>query len=162
MNKTVPLFIPMSILLFGTFISNGFCRQLKTSIDFPKVNQAVEIYLQGTEDVDLSKIKLEAEYRPNSETGFTSQVDTIIEPGKWLFTPQIAGLVLLKAIKQEDAETGKTSETIASLRLSVCYASPPLAGIFVIVFAGIILFGGIAISVRHAMISKKSPHVIDT
>lgn len=144
------------IIIFFIFSKTLFCQELISSKSFLTVQKNVQITLKNVQKNLLNKVVLTAEYRPNSATSIVKTINNKINSDTWQFVPEKPGLVLLKASIPASKEASKTAKlkTLASLQLSVCFAHKPLSGIFVMLFAAIILFGGIAISIGYALKSN--------
>ncbi|MBN2382091.1 hypothetical protein JXQ70_04330 [bacterium] len=149
----------MIMLLVGPAVMSA---ELICDQDYPVVDQTVLVQLKSTENIDYNMVSLLAEYRPNSATNTTREITDRVRPGVWRFTPQSAGLVQLRAIQNADSVKGRTQNILASKNISVKFNGLPGYGLLVLFTAGTILFGGIIISVAHALKFKPSDNVPTT
>ena len=95
-------------------------------------------------------LRLKVVYRPNSETQREVIVGTFGPDGTVVWCPEIPGITLLVA---ETAE----GRSVCQKRVATCFASTPVLGVLVMVFAGILLFGGAATSLVLALRGKREP-----
>ncbi|MFC1852835.1 hypothetical protein ACFL27_21770 [candidate division CSSED10-310 bacterium] len=155
------LFFTVSILALLPLISTADGQELLSSNQYPILNKPSKIELRGYDPEQLGDVDLVAEYRPNSATSYTAEVARSSQPGIWSFEPLDAGIVLLKAVQKKDVQrpAGKDNilKTIATREMSVCFNRTPWSGVFMMLFAGGILFGGIILSVQYALKTKVSP-----
>lgn len=151
MKKQILLcYLILSCMLNFSNTSKCSAQKLISSKDYLTMGQQAEIILVDCNSDTLKKVKLVAEYRPNSQTNFTRILTPGDKPGHWIIIPETAGLVNLKAM----TDPSNNDSLISSKSMSIRFDRVPISGVFVIFFAGFILFGGIAISVRHALKAK--------
>jgi hypothetical protein len=98
--------------------------------------------------------RVSALYRPNSHTEHRSELAAVDSSGTVLWTPEYTGPVTLEvrpAGTEADADADADAETppvapSATLTVAVRYGSLPPSGLFIMVLAGLLLFGGAAVS----------------
>jgi hypothetical protein len=81
-----------------------------------------------------------AVYRPSSEVSRTERIGVVGIDGRLSWTPLEAGVVTLSAVPPAGAGDGAAVQT---RNLSVPFAKTPLSGLVILVFAGLILYGGV-------------------
>jgi len=87
-------------------------------------------------------------YRPNSNTEHRSELAAVDSSGTVLWTPEYTGPVTLE-VRPAGAEPGPDGAPVppvATLTVAVRYGSLPASGLFIMVLAGVLLFGGAAVS----------------
>jgi len=149
---------PHCILLIGVgcFIAvvlavPGQTQEIVSAESYPVVGQPVRIEFRSSGPETQGPIRLFAEYRPNSETGFIAEVSDKSGPGVWSFTPLAAGIVQLKVVRSASTEAGSEKVTLAQKSISVKYNGVPVSGISIMLLAGLVLLGGNVLSVRQAL-----------
>ncbi len=80
-----------------------------------------------------------ARYRPNSQTTFSETLAPTDSAGSVIWTPRDAGIVTLEARASAADET-----PIATLDVAVRFERFPPAGLAIMIFAALLLFGGAA------------------
>ena len=117
--------LPLAALLLAGLSASA---QITPSTDAPVVGRPMMLTFDAPVDT------LKVTYRPNSVAAFT---DEIVLGGatETEFTPAHPGIIQVAAGDEKKS-------------LSVRFVSPPISGILVMLLAGIVLFGGAALSMR--------------
>jgi hypothetical protein len=89
-------------------------------------------------------------YSPNSETQEETEIGRLSESGKIAWKPTRFGIATLSA-------RDESGSTVASSNLAIVYATTPLSGVLVMLFAGALLFGGAVVSLRSVLRSGVVP-----
>jgi len=92
--------------------------------------------------------RVSALYRPNSHTEHRTELAPVDSSGTVLWTPEYTGPVTLE-VRPAGAEPGPDGAPVppaATLTVAVRYGSLPPSGLFIMVLAGLLLFGGAAVS----------------
>lgn len=119
----------MRLLLFFAVLAASVSAQDVVSIEPDSPTRGEVVTVTFSEPVDSVTVT----YRPGAVTAVTEVMTP--ESATFRFTPERAGVVSI-------ASGG------ASQSLSVRYVGVPLGGLVVMILAGLILFGGAAISMR--------------
>ena len=117
-------------------------HDLSIAVQYPVVGEAQTVTLRT--DTDAAGVTLSVTYRPNSATEDTMVIGKFDADGRISWCPEEPGITSLIA---KDAE----GKTLATLNVATCFSSTPYLGLVVMVFAGILLFGGAAISLVMAL-----------
>lgn len=133
---------PYMLILFLCFSGTVFGAELNTDTMHPIRGEGIVVQLNGHEAP--YNVSLTAVYRPNSQTAVEKVLGKFDTEGKLIWKPEEAGITSLIA-KSAD------KKKVASKNVAVCFPSTPVSGIIVMVFAGIILFGGAGYSLRNAL-----------
>ncbi len=115
---------------------------LRCADDFPQVGKDQTVTLSGVEQPEL--LTLWVVYSPNSETQSEIEVGPLSGSGEIAWIPTRFGIATLSVRDGSGA-------TIASENVAIVFSSPPLSGVLVMLFAGALLFGGAAISLRSVL-----------
>lgn len=86
----------------------------------------------------LAGARLDAHYRPNSQTASREPLAPTDAAGRTEWTPRAAGIATLELL---DPDGGPP---LASLNTAIRYGGFPAAGMVVMIVAGLLLFGGAA------------------
>jgi len=117
--------------------------------DFPVVGRDQKVTLSGTEQPE--NLTLWVVYSPNSETQTESEIGGFSSTGVITWNPARFGIATL-SVRTDDGEK------IASENAAILFAETPAAGLLVMIFAGILLFGGAGISLRSVLSSGVPEH----
>lgn len=101
----------------------------------------------------LAGARLEAHYRPNSQTAFRETLPPTDATGRTDWTPSAAGIATLEVL---DPAGGPP---LATLNTAVRYGRFPARGIVVMVVAGVLLFGGAALGMK--MLLSEGPPAVE-
>jgi hypothetical protein len=149
--KTAILFVLVLTMSFGAVSA----AELSLDRGFPVVGEDEDVALVDAEPGrDLS---LWVVYSPNSETRSEEMIGRLSSEATVTWNPSRFGIATLSV-------RGATGEVIASRNVAVLYARTPMAGLLVMVFAGVLLFGGAGLSLR-SVLKSGTPHnrpLIDT
>ena len=107
-------------------------------IQFPVQNEKTRILVQTQAGNPLVGVKVKALYRPGSRVEADSEVGITDSGGGVNWIPQEAGIVTISA--EFPGEDG--NNILLETNVSVKFASTPLSGILIMLFAGILLIGG--------------------
>lgn len=101
----------------------------------------------------LAGARLEALYRPNSQTSFRESLPATDAAGASVWTPRDAGIVTLAVLPAGDGSP------LATHTVAVRFGSFPGLGVAVMIFAGLLLFGGAAFGL--VMLLSEGPPAIE-
>lgn len=119
-----------------------------TDDQYPTRGETIAVIAED-ETGPLEGAIIQVEYRPNSSTSRTETLGPTDESGMTSWTPAAAGLARL-SVTGPDGPTG----TIA---VSVRYTGFEPAGIGIMLFAGLFLFGGAAFGMGLLLRERKAP-----
>lgn len=125
------------ILMISAAGSSAAVVELGCLDDFPQVGVDQEVALSGVDHPEL--LSLWVVYSPNSETQEEAEIGRLSESGEIAWNPSRFGIATLSA-------RDESGSTIASANVAIVYSSTPLSGVFVMIFAGVLLFGGAVVS----------------
>lgn len=129
--------------------------ELSFEDDFPIVGRTETVTAQGaTNDVDL---RLWVVYSPNSETSTEEEIGVVPTTGMVAWTPSRSGIATVSV-------RGDDGAVVASENVAILFAKTPTAGVMVMIFAGLLLFGGAGFSLRSVLRSgvPETAPLIDT
>ena len=89
--------------------------------------------------------RVSAVYRPNSETQHESELAAVDSSGTVLWTPEYTGPVTLE-VRPAGTPSGPEPPAAAALTVAVRYGGLPASGLFIMILAGVLLFGGAIVS----------------
>ncbi len=139
MKKTV--FTAIALVVMGAPCS---AIELAFEDDFPIVGRTETVTVEGAgTGVDL---RLWVIYSPNSETSTEEEIGVVPATGEVEWTPSRSGIATVSVRGDEGAVV--TSENVA-----IIFAETPMAGVMVMIFAGLLLFGGAGFSMRSVLSS---------
>jgi hypothetical protein len=105
---------------------------------FPIQNEKTRIIVQSQAGNPIAGAKVGAIYRPGSRVEANAEVGITDSGGGVDWIPQEAGIVSISA--EFPGEAGDTIQV--QTNVSVKFASTPLSGVLIMLFAGILLIGG--------------------
>ena len=123
--------------------------------EFPVVGKEVTLFVSqkipesGSTMNAVPHAWVNVTYRPNSIIPANMPAGQTRSDGTLNWIPELPGICRIAYEKN-----GQTEETTISVR----YDGPPLSGIFIMIVAGIILYGGIGYFMVHMFSSPKNPH----
>ncbi len=123
--------------------------------DFPIVGRPETVTVDGAAaDVDL---RLWVVYSPNSETSTEEEIGVIPAAGMIAWRPSRSGIATLSV-------RGGDGGVVASENVAILLDRIPAAGVMVMLFAGVLLFGGAGYSLRSVLRSgvPETAPLIDT
>lgn len=110
---------------------------------YPLINTPTQIMISHASYPDLSRFKVTVTYRANSSTSHEETLATPNADGYVSWTPQDAGITILKATAPA-LEAGE-KEVAIEKSVSVRFGSFPIPGILIFALATLILFGGLGV-----------------
>lgn len=118
---------------------------------FATVGAAEAVQLTGS--TDPTALRLRVTYRPNSATSDETVLGAFDADGRITWTPAAPGLTVLEAVRPDgkDENGDAKFKAVTKLRVATCYAETPVSGLLVMILAGILLFGGAAVSLCMAL-----------
>ena len=116
--------------------------ELKTTETYPTVDAACEVSLEGHDAPHT--VELTVVYRPNSATTVEAVIGTFSADGTLSWTPDQPGITTLVA-------AGPDGKKVASRAVATRFSDTPIAGVVVMLLAGLLLFGGAGYSLRRAL-----------
>lgn len=119
---------------------------------YPLVNTPTQIMISHASYPDLSQFKVSVTYRANSSTSHEETLGTPNADGYVSWTPQQAGITILKATAPA-LEPGE-KEVVIEKSISVRFGSFPLMGMLIFLLSAGVLFGGLGIFI---FINSKPP-----
>ena len=139
------------VLALCLVMSGGAAPAADLTLDdeFPVVgrDQVVSISgVEGREDLNLWVI-----YSPNSATQTEVEIGRFSTGGTIAWNPERFGIATLSA---RDSE----GRSIARENVAVLFERTPVAGMMVMIFAGLLLFGGAGFSLRSVLRSGVPEH----
>lgn len=115
---------------------------LELDDDFPVRGEPVTVRLAGgDEDATYS---FSVTYRPNSETSREEEVGEFNLDGTLRWTPLDAGITTISVADE-------SGEVVYTRNIAVRFDSPPVTGLIIFLFAGLLLFGGSTTFMRRAL-----------
>jgi hypothetical protein len=88
--------------------------------------------------------RVTAVYRPNSQTQHEAELAPVDSSGTVLWTPEYTGPVTLEVRPAGTPSGDGEPPAAAALTVAVRYGGLPASGLFIMVLAGVLLFGGAA------------------
>ena len=145
MMKTIILGIALAGLAWGP----AAAADLSIDDDFPIVGKGQAVTVSGVDGVD--DLMLWVVYSPNSETQTKKEIGRFTSAGTITWIPTRFGIATLSARNGE-------GESIATENVAILFAKTPVAGLLVMIFAGILLFGSAAFSLWSVLSSGVPEH----
>ena len=105
---------------------------------FPTVKQSSRLHVIDAAGASVAGAKITVTYRPESAVERESVVGETAADGTFDWTPTEAGIVTIAAAWRDEDGT----ERATSVNASVKFDPTPIAGIVIMLFAGIVLIGG--------------------
>lgn len=119
---------------------------------YPLINTPTQIMISHASYPDLSRFKVTVTYRANSSTSHEEVLGIPNADGYVSWTPQDAGITILKATAPA-LETG-AKDIVIEKSVSVRFGSFPVTGILIFALATLVLFGGLGVFI---FINSKPP-----
>jgi hypothetical protein len=116
--------------------------ELSIATDFPIVGKPVTVSVSGTGPTEA--LELRVVYAPNSETQTVEEIGRFSPGGTVDWNPRRFGIATLTA-------TDETGEMAATENVAILPAAAPPGGVLVMLFAGVLLFGGAGYSLRSVL-----------
>lgn len=145
----------LTVVLLGVGV--GFVQAADLSLDgeFPIVGKGETVSLTGVENAE--NLRLWVIYSPNSETQTEEEIGRFSSAGAITWNPTRFGIATLSV---RDDQGG----VVATENVAILFSKTPGSGVLVMIFAGVLLFGGAAFSLRSVLRSGVPQHAppIDT
>lgn len=139
----------IGLVLVGLAGAPLAAADLSMDVDFPVVGKGIEITVSG---VDLPEsLALWVVYSPNSETRTEEEIGGFSFGGTVTWNPARFGIATLSA-------RGAAGEEVTAENVAVLFAETPMSGVLVMIFAGLLLFGGAGFSLRSVLRSGVPEH----
>lgn len=123
------------------------------TLDDPRPLLDAPVTVTVTDGTDpVAGARVEAHYRPNSQTAAREPLPPTDESGRTEWRPRAAGIATLEVI---DPAGGPP---LASLNTAIRYGGFPARGLLVMIVAGLLLFGGAALGM-WMLLSEGPPAV---
>ena len=140
MTKTTVFALALVAVVLGPVSA----AELSMDDEFPVVGQDRVVSVSGVERAE--DLVLWVVYSPNSETSTEEEVGRFSPGGTVTWSPSRFGIATLSA---RDAG----GQVVAAENAAILFAETPPAGVLVMLFAGVLLFGGAAYSLRSVLAS---------
>lgn len=132
------------LTLVGLVLGPVSAAELAMDDEFPVVGQDREVSVSGVERAE--DLVLWVVYSPTSETSTEEEVGRFSTDGTVTWSPSRFGIATLSA--RDDA-----GQVVAAENAAILFAETPGTGVLVMIFAGVLLFGGAAFSLRSVLAS---------
>jgi hypothetical protein len=109
---------------------------IDTTPSVPTQGESVRLTVTDAEGMTVAGALVRAVYRPQSEVERAEEIGTTDDGGRVSWTPTGAGIVNLEAVLPSDRES-------LSRNISVRFRGIPTTGLFILAFAGLILYGSV-------------------
>ena len=145
----------LTVVLLGLSGGPALAIDLTLDDDFPMVGKDQNVSLTGADRV--GDLWLWVIYSPNSETQTEEKIGRFSSGGAMIWNPTRFGIATLSARNDEGM-------AVATENVAILFAETPGSGVLVMLFAGLLLFGGAGLSLRSVLRSGVPQHVppIDT
>ena len=145
----------LTVVLLGIAAGTPLAADLTADGDFPVVGKTQNVSLTGVEDV--SDMTLWVVYSPTSETQTEEEIGRFRADGRIAWKPSRFGIATLSA-------RGDDGGVVVGENVAILFAETPVAGVMVMLFAGVLLFGGAVISMWSVLKSglPETAPLIDT
>lgn len=140
------------VLLAGSAVP-GAAVEIELGDESPLRGEPVAVTVRDAGGVPIAGARLEAHYRPNSQTAFREPLPPTDAAGRTEWTPRDAGIVTVEML---DPAGGPAT---ASVNTAVRFGRFPLRGIVVMALAGLLLFGGAGFGMR--MLLAEGPPTVE-
>jgi hypothetical protein len=127
----------LTVVLLGVAAGAPVAADLTTGGDFPVVGKSDNVSLTGVGDA--SDLTLWVVYSPTSETQTEEEIGRFPADGRIAWEPSRFGIATLSA-------RGDDGGVVVGENVAILFAATPVAGVMVMLFAGVLLFGGAVIS----------------
>jgi len=132
------------LALVGVMLGPVSAAELSMDDEFPVVGQDREVSVSGVERPE--DLVLWVVHSPTSETQTEEEIGRFSADGTVTWSPSRFGIATLSA---RDAG----GRVVAAENAAILFAETPAAGVLVMFFAGVLLFGGAAYSLRSVLAS---------
>lgn len=132
--------ICLSVLLLMIGLTQVGMAEIVLSDPYPTNGTPTTITITNENHAPVGNIAISVIYRPNSKVKkVTENIGRTDRSGRFEWTPEEAGICTIKA--QNEAQGINLSKNIA-----VKFSGFPIGGLIIFLFAGVLLYGGIAFS----------------
>ena len=132
----------IALIVVGIVISTITARVSHADIvldtAFPVEKQSTRIHVMGADGIPVADAAITVTYRPGSAVPAAFEIGSTTADGNFDWTPREAGIVAISAI-WVDADGAEQTDTVNA---SVKYNPTPIAGIVIMIVAGLALIGG--------------------
>ena len=133
--RTLPVLAAV-VVLASQSVASANSIVLRT--EYPTEGESIELFVQDESGMPVSAAEVTVIYRPGSSVERDAVIGTAGADGRINWVPELAGIAAVTASWQDAAG----AEVTATTNVSVRFGSTPWAGIFIMVFAGLLLVGG--------------------
>lgn len=114
----------------------------------PVQSEEVRIHLADEDGNPVGGATVEVTYRPGSSVSSTDPIGATDSGGTITWTPTDAGLATITAAW---TPPGQAETTTSAQTVSVKFASVPIDGILIMLFAGVVLIGGSIVRISNLL-----------
>jgi len=126
-------FLALTAFLVVGVIASAASADVVLREQYPTQGESTDLFIQGDDGAPVAGATVSVTYRPGSSVEVTDTVGTTGPSGRLAWTPQTAGVVTVNA-----AWDGGSTSTNVSVR----FGRAPVAGIIIMILAGLLLVGG--------------------
>jgi hypothetical protein len=119
---------------------------------FPVEKQTTRVHVSGADGLPVTDAALAVTYRPGSAVPATFEIGRTAADGNCDWTPREAGIVTINAV-WVDADG---VEQTAAVNSSVKYNPTPIAGVVIMIAAGLVLIGGSVVRIMRLLGTPES------
>ena len=134
----------IALVLAGSVTGPAVAAGISIDDEFPVVGESMVVSVSDLDGAENHTLRVV--YSPNSETQTDEEIGRFSSDGTVAWTPGRFGIATLTV-------TDENGETAAAENVAVLPAETPAGGVLVMIFAGILLFGGAATSLRSVLAS---------
>ncbi len=144
-----------TVVLLTFFGATGVAVELTFEDDFPIVGREETVTVSG--QPTTGPLVLSVVYSPNSETSTEEEIGVVPADGKVPWTPSRSGIATV-------AVRDGSGAAVAAENVAILFDRTPSSGVLVMIFAGVLLFGGAGYSLRSVLRSgvPETAPLIDT
>ena len=136
-----PMRVAVALAFVLTLAAGAYAGwSIELAKDFPVRGEPVELFVTPPDGEACSSAQVSVTYRPNSKTEKEVVIGSPQAACELTWIPEDPGIVRITV-----KVNGKTE---AEKRASVRFAKTPASGIVILIFAGLVLYGGIAYSFK--------------
>ena len=112
---------------------------------YPTRGVSTELFIQDDAGAPVSSASVSVTYRPGSSVEAVESIGVTGPSGRIVWNPSTAGIAELLA----EWDGGSSNANV-----SVKFASPPVGGILIMIFAGLLLIAGSAVQITRMLKSQ--------
>jgi len=120
---------------------------------FPTQDEEVRLVVMDSSGRPVAGARVEVTYRPGSSVRSVEAIGRSGQDGGIAWVPTEAGIATLTAVWTDSDR----SEVVAIADVSVRFRSPPIAGILVMIIAGLVLVVGSVIRMVNVVRTRQAP-----